>query len=146
MSGSPLISVGYQGRTVDDLVADLRRSAVTVVVDVRLTPQSRKPGMSKRRLAAALDAVGIRYVHARSLGNPKQNRAGFVAGEARSRSYFADLLRAEPASEELRGVAALADNETVALLCFERDHGTCHRQLVAEEVLRRNPTLSLVEL
>jgi uncharacterized protein (DUF488 family) len=146
MSSPPLVSLGYEGRTVEELIANLQRESVTVLVDVRLTPLSRKPGMSKRRLTSALDAVGIRYVHMRALGNPKENRAAFRAGDPRSRDDFREVLKDARGAEALRHVAELLDGETVALLCFERDHQTCHRLLVAEELLRTNPAVALVEL
>ena len=65
------MSIGYEGKTVDDLVAQLLEQGVPVLVDVRLTPPSRKPGLSKTKLSEALAAVGIGYVHHRALGNPK---------------------------------------------------------------------------
>ena len=67
ISRSPqLVSVGYEGREVDDLVSHLLRESVDVLVDVRLTPISRKPGLSKRRLTEALASVGVSYVHFRA--------------------------------------------------------------------------------
>ncbi|MBI5088832.1 MAG: DUF488 domain-containing protein, partial [Actinobacteria bacterium] len=77
-----LTTIGYEGLIVDELVDQLRADGVEVVVDVRLNPISRKPGLSKTRLAAALDAVGIGYVHERALGNPPDNRAALRAGDA----------------------------------------------------------------
>ncbi|HEX3811727.1 MAG TPA: DUF488 domain-containing protein [Mycobacteriales bacterium] len=59
MPTSPLVSLGYEGRGIDVLVSQLVEESVTVLVDVRLTPLSRKPGFSKRRLAEALSATGI---------------------------------------------------------------------------------------
>jgi uncharacterized protein (DUF488 family) len=134
MSSSRLVSLGYEGRTVEELIDNLRRESVTVLVDVRLTPLSRKHGMSKRWRAAALEAVNIRYVHIRALGNPKENRASFCAGDAVSRDSFRDLLKGAHGAEALRHVAELLEGETVALLCFERDYETCHRRVVAEEL------------
>ncbi|PPJ18215.1 hypothetical protein C5E45_10195 [Nocardia nova] len=43
----------------------LAEAGVATVVDVRLTPISRKPGLSKTKLSAALAEAGIRYVHLR---------------------------------------------------------------------------------
>ena len=54
-----LVSLGYEGRIVDELISAARRANVTVLVDVRQTPLSRKLGLSKRRLAAALEDAGI---------------------------------------------------------------------------------------
>lgn len=146
MPDSALVSLGYEGRTVEDLIGHLRRESVTVLVDVRLTPLSRKPGLSKQRLADALASAGIRYVHLRALGNPPENRTAFRAGDPDSRAYFRDLLRQEHAVEALRHVAELLDGGTVALLCFEREHSACHRHVVAEVLQRENPSVEIVEV
>lgn len=77
-----LIGVGYQGHTLKDLVAQLKALRVTRAIDVRLTPLSREPGMSKTTLSTALGDVGIAYEHRRELGNPKADRAGFNGDDA----------------------------------------------------------------
>lgn len=46
-----LLTVGYEGRTAEELVVTLAEADVDVLVDIRLTPLSRKPGLSKRQLA-----------------------------------------------------------------------------------------------
>lgn len=45
-----LFSVGYEGRSLDELVNELHEHRVTVLLDVRLNAISRKPGLSKTRL------------------------------------------------------------------------------------------------
>ena len=72
-----VISVGYQQRTLEELLELLQSYNVNVLVDVRLTPISRKRGFSKTALSNALSAVGIEYRHERELGNPKDNRDHF---------------------------------------------------------------------
>lgn len=64
--------------TLDSLIERLRAEGVEVLVDIRLNAISRKAGYSKRALAAAVEAAGIRYVHDPRLGNPKENRAAYV--------------------------------------------------------------------
>ncbi|MDQ3504076.1 MAG: DUF488 domain-containing protein [Actinomycetota bacterium] len=54
-----------------------------MLLDVRLNAISRKPGFSKKRLTAALAAVGIGYRHARALGNPRDNREPFHSADPR---------------------------------------------------------------
>ncbi|MCT2059583.1 MULTISPECIES: DUF488 domain-containing protein [Dietzia] len=141
-----VVSIGYEGRTADDLISDLRRQDVQVLVDVRLTPLSRKPGLSKTKLAAALAAAGIGYVHARSLGNPKDNRDAYRAGDQSSRQRFEEILESSAADDALSHVAELLDGGSVALLCFERDHSTCHRHQVAEALAGRAPGLRVVHV
>jgi uncharacterized protein (DUF488 family) len=144
MPTETLISLGYEGRSVAEVLELLSKQSVSVLVDVRLTPLSRKPGMSKRKLAAALHAAGIDYVHLPQLGNPKDNRDPFRMGDPRSRTRFRAQLDHDGPSEALHQIAELLDSGTVAVLCFERDHASCHRHIVAEAVREANPSVELV--
>ena len=146
MSAAALVSLGYEGRTADELVANLQRESVSILVDVRLTPLSRKPGLSKRRLAQALEAVGIHYVHLPALGNPPENRSAFRAGDPLSRKRYRQILQQRHAAEAIQHVAELLDGGIVALLCFEREHESCHRHLVVEALKRTMPAVAVVEL
>jgi uncharacterized protein (DUF488 family) len=134
-----LVSIGYEGKTVHDLVMQLLAQDVEVLVDVRLTPLSRKPGLSKTKLSEALAAVGIRYVHHRALGNPKDNRAGFRAGEPQARVRYREMLDTAAATDALAHVCELLDGGVVALLCFEQDHVECHRDIVVRRLLKARP-------
>lgn len=132
---------GYEGKSVEDLLSDAASWAVTTVVDVRLNPLSRKPGFSKRRLAAALAEQDINYVHLPELGNPKDNRAGFAevgtdVGDAARARFNAEVLDSEGARAALRTVADLAAQGTVLLLCFEASERCCHRALLLSELRR----------
>ncbi len=132
----PLLTVGYEGRSVAEVVAALVKQSVSLVVDVRLTPLSRKPGLSKRRLGEHLAAVGINYLHLPALGNPRDNRDGFRAGTAASRARFIGLLKEPLAERSLAEIVEHAACETVALLCFEADPMRCHRHLISDAVVR----------
>lgn len=136
--GPGLVSIGYEGRTATELLAVLLEHEVQVVADVRLTPMSRKPGLSKTRLAQLLADAGVEYLHFRALGNPRENRAPFWSGEvSEGVRRFRDLVQAEEAAAVLDELAELASDRRVAVLCFERDHDRCHRQVVTEEVTGR---------
>jgi len=141
-----LVSIGYEGKNVGDLVAQLLEQDVRVLVDVRLTPLSRKPGLSKTKLSEALAAVGIKYVHHRALGNPKDNRAGFRAGEPQSRARYRKVLDSTAATDALAHVCELLDGGAVALLCFEHDHSECHRDIVVGRLLQVRPNAAVVHV
>lgn len=137
---SGLVGASYEGRTVEELVVDLVAAGVSRLVDVRLTPISRKRGLSKTALGAALAEAGIEYEHRRELGNPKTNRAGFSGSpreRERARAQFADLLRRSEATAALDALVRASRSERVAVLCFEADQGRCHRDVVLDEVRRR---------
>lgn len=133
-----MIGVGYEGLSVDQVVARLKTEGVEVLVDVRLTPLSRKPGLSKRALSEALSAAGIRYVHDRRLGNPKENRSAYAdaASDAgtTARARYRELLSEGDGADAVRELATLAEEHVVAVLCFEADQARCHREQVIAAV------------
>jgi uncharacterized protein (DUF488 family) len=139
-----LVSVGYEGRTARDLVELLVGAGVDLVADVRLTPMSRKPGLSKTKLGRALAEAGVEYVHLRALGNPKENREPFWTGRvAAGVRAFRELMQDPVCSATLDELTELARTRRVAVLCFERDHDRCHRQVVTDEVTQRSDDLAV---
>jgi uncharacterized protein (DUF488 family) len=131
-----LTTIGYEGTTIDQVVGVLRDADVALLVDVRAVPQSRKPGFSKRQLAAALDEIGIGYVHLQGLGTPKPGRDAVRAGHPeRMEVIFREHMTSDRAQAELAQAKGLVRGRKSCLLCFERDHRTCHRRLVAEMIV-----------
>jgi uncharacterized protein (DUF488 family) len=138
-----MIGVGYERRSVADLVRTLLELHVALVVDVRLNPISRKAGLSKTALARALTRRGISYQHRPELGNPKHNRAGF-AGPAdqlnHARETYRRLLQRSETRTTLDELANTCEDTRIALLCYEADQQRCHRHVVLEEVVARRAT------
>jgi uncharacterized protein (DUF488 family) len=133
-----VISVGYEGRDINEFVRDLARRGVTVLADVRLNAVSRRHGFSKTALSHALHAAGIEYVHLRSLGNPRENRARFAGDDiARGRDTFRRVLKSDSAQADLDLLRDLASSTVVAVLCVERDEQRCHRRVVIEALASR---------
>ncbi len=132
-----IFTIGYEGMDIDRFVRTLKASGVRQMADVRAVAVSRKAGFSKRRLDARLAAEGIRYRHFVSLGDPKPGREAARAGDFEAfRAIYGAHLDSAPAQDGLRCLAAAVREAPTCLLCFERDPGTCHRSLVAQEVSR----------
>ncbi|MFE3453462.1 DUF488 family protein [Nonomuraea sp. NPDC059194] len=133
-----LIGMGYEG--VEDMASFLRRVQahdVATVVDVRLNPISRKRGFSKTALGNALADVGVAYVHARELGNPKWNRPGFAGPHDElmaARTTYEKTIDSADADARLDEIAAAANEGIVALLCFEADEFRCHRHVLLDRL------------
>lgn len=141
-----LYGVGYEGRSAEQLVNLLARAGVDTVVDVRLNPVSRKPGLSKTKLAALLSANGIAYVHEPMLGNPQDNRAGFSDGRLhQARERFAERL-SNGSRQALLELVERARTGSVAMLCVEAERRRCHRQVIAEAVEEAAPGVVHVDL
>jgi uncharacterized protein (DUF488 family) len=72
-----IFTASYEGRSLEDFLADLRARGVRLVADVREAPISRKRGFSKTALSDALQRAGIAYRHIRTLGCPKAIRDSY---------------------------------------------------------------------
>lgn len=130
-----LMTIGYEGSTIDDFVKTLEVAGVNILVDVRAVTVSRKKGFSKNGLAARLHEHGIRYIHAKHLGDPKPGREAARAGDYKSfRRIFGEHLATEDAQTAVREVASIAASAMTCLMCYERDPSTCHRQIVATQL------------
>jgi uncharacterized protein (DUF488 family) len=132
----PVFTAGYEGLVQDALFEALIAAGATVLLDVRAVPISRKPGFSKRVLAASAEARGLRYVHIQALGTPKPGRQAARAGHAAEMErIFAAHLETPAAQAGLAEACAEAAAAPVCLLCFERDPHMCHRRIVAFRIV-----------
>jgi uncharacterized protein (DUF488 family) len=139
MTAKPLFTIGYEHATTRDLFDALKDAKVDLVVDVRAVTSSRRPGFSKRQLAAGLDENGIRYLHLRALGTPTEGRLAARKGRRDElfRIYEKHLATPE-AREEMDELAGLAQSgRRLCLLCYERDPEGCHRRRIAELIHER---------
>lgn len=126
-----IFTIGYEGATVDEVIAALTRAGVEQVIDVRQLPLSRRPGFSKSSLSAALAEHGIGYVHLKALGTPKPGRDAAKRGDrATLEAVYAGQLKLPEAQAAAARMRALAREKCSALLCFERDPAVCHRTLL----------------
>ena len=130
-----IFTIGYEATTVPDFLAALKQAGVERVIDVRALPLSRRPGFSKTPLRAALEDVGIEYVHLKALGTPADGRAAARAGRhADLERIYAGQLELPEAMAQGAQMLDLAAEKPSALLCFEREPAHCHRTLLLDAV------------
>jgi uncharacterized protein (DUF488 family) len=131
-----IVSIGYEGQNIVGLVESLAGLGVGTLADVRLNAISRKPGFSKIMLTKLLNEAGIQYLHLRTLGNPKSNRASFHEGQLDvGRQVFLESIKNFDAKKSLNELSVLSRNQLVAVMCFESEHDHCHRKVVIDEVI-----------
>ena len=137
-----LFTIGYEQTPAKAVLDELQRAGVKLLVDVRAIASSRRPGFSKTQLAAGLDERGISYLHLRGLGTPKDGRLAARSGDMKTLSkIYQAHLKTPQAREEMDELAALVMKAgPVCLLCYERDHETCHRSFIAEIIHDREGT------
>lgn len=143
-----LWTIGYERLAPEALVAELETAGVARVIDVRERPQSRRPGMSKTKLADRLAAAGIAYEHRRSLGTPPEIRTFYRRSAVREAARRFRTHAETTAAAELDALAAelTAGGPATALLCLEAEPSACHRRVLAELLRERVPGLDVVDL
>jgi uncharacterized protein (DUF488 family) len=139
MTVRSLYTIGYEKALQQDVVAALTEAGVATLIDVRDRPISRRPGFSKRQLAASIEDAGMHYVHLRALGTPPEGR---LANRRREWDLFWGIVEeklARPEAElDLRQAADIANAAPSCLLCYEADWRICHRRRIAEILMQRN--------
>src|SRR5450432_1212308 len=114
-----LLTIGYEGCTIDGVLTTLREARIGLLVDVRAVAASRKPGFSKHQLAAGLEVAGIGYVHLQPLGTPKPGRDAVRAGHPeRMVPIFEAHMETPEARLALGEATSLAGKGRCCLLCF----------------------------
>jgi len=129
-----LMTIGYEGLTIDSYINKLINNNVVLVIDVRRNPLSMKYGFSKTRFRSYLERAGIRYEHVPALGIESSQRKNLETAEDYKSLFRKYASTSLPRCEkELRLVTNLVEkHRRVALTCFEADSQSCHRHTITE--------------
>jgi len=134
-----LFTIGYEQAKPAAVLRELKRAKIDLLVDTRAIAASRRPGFSKRQLAAALDEAGIAYLHLQKLGTPAEGRQAARSGDIEKlwRIYDRHIKTADAreALDEL--LALIKSGKRLALLCYCRDPNACHRSRIVANVKKR---------
>jgi uncharacterized protein (DUF488 family) len=134
-----LFTIGYQLALPDAVLGELKRAKIDLLVDIRAVAASRRPGFSKRQLAASLDEAGIAYIHLQKLGTPAQGRQAARAGDFEALWRIYDKHIKTPEAQAALGelLALIKSGKRVCLLCYCRDPKACHRSRIVANVKKR---------
>jgi uncharacterized protein (DUF488 family) len=127
-------SIGYQGTDLPSFIHVLKSFEIDILLDVRLTPWSRKPGFSKTKFSNALAAAGIEYIHVREAGNPKELREQAQSIEECLRMYRDFLVDDPSGTEALTSILEERRESRICLMCFERLPSECHRSILLDVI------------
>lgn len=131
-----LMTIGYEGITIDAYINKLIRHNIAIVIDVRRNPISMKYGFSKIRFRDYLVRAGIKYEHIPALGIESALRKNLETKEDYKtlfKKYSAESLPHR--EEELRRIQQLVNEyKRVVLTCFEADPQSCHRHKITEHL------------
>jgi uncharacterized protein (DUF488 family) len=121
-------TIGYEGRSTEDLLAALRQAGIRLLLDVRHSPVSMyRPELSKNNFRALLAREGFDYLHIPQWGVPRPVRAQAIEAGSREpiwRWYDENVV--EPFFG--RNLHRFLNMEhPLAMMCMEADPCECHR-------------------
>jgi len=128
-------TVGHSTRSGEEFGKILLAHEITVLVDVRSFPGSRRlPQFNRDALAVSLRELGIEYRHEPRLGGRRKPRAdshNTVWKNASFRAY-ADHMESEEFRRGVEELLEVAAKQRTAFMCAEAVWWRCHRSLIAD--------------
>lgn len=123
---------GYQGHTLPTMMRLLLANNVSLLVDVRQNPISRKRGFSRASLERSVPEFGIAYLHCPQLGTPPMIRRTYTktGNIKRALGQYEKHLRMQ--TKYLQSFFRTVRSQRFCLLCLESDHNSCHRGVIAQ--------------
>ena len=125
-------TLGYSGRTLDDIIKSLLDYHVATLVDIRANPLSQhRPQFNKRNLSREFGTYGIQYVHRPDLGVPKVVR-GLIKDDNLDSvwEWYDKYVIPDFVDSDLKNYQNLA-RHPLAFMCTELDPFSCHRHRLA---------------
>ncbi|MEA1936959.1 MAG: DUF488 family protein [Patescibacteria group bacterium] len=137
-SENALYTIGYEGKKFEEYLNQLIQNDVKVLVDVRKNAHSMKYGFSKSTLKNAIENLGLKYIHIPNLGIESENRQTLQT-KADYDALFA--VYARTFTEKMKDLEylneILLENQRIAITCFEKDVGYCHRGVIAQKMKKK---------
>jgi uncharacterized protein (DUF488 family) len=121
-------TVGYEGRSTEDVLSALRQAGIRLLLDIRHSPVSMyRPELSKGNFRNLLAQEGIDYLHIPQWGVPRVIRAQAVEAGSREPIWeWYDENVVDPFF--VRNLHRFLNMEhPLAMMCMEADPVECHR-------------------
>jgi len=138
-------TLGYGGRTLEELLSLVKSLGVRVVVDVRRWNKSvRLPEFSGESLSSALRSIGVEYVWLPALGGYRRFGVDVEdVGVAKCfesegfRAYATYIVTRAEAKAALGELVSIAESKVAALLCREKYPWLCHRKIISDYLVAK---------
>lgn len=124
-------TLGYEGRSSDEIVSALIEAGVRTLLDIRYTPLSMyRPELSKSNLQRRVENAGMIYLHSPDCGVPKDIRAKSIATGTRETIWQWYDFNVVNRLFDFNLHWFLNLEHPVAMMCVECDPEECHRHRI----------------
>jgi uncharacterized protein (DUF488 family) len=137
---NPIHTIGHSTRSIDEIIALLHENGIDLLVDVRRYPGSKRyPHFSSEAMARWLPEHGVAYIYMPELGGRRKPLPDSPNTAWRNEQFraYADYMATEEFRIAIDKLVALGESQRAAVMCAEAVPWRCHRNLIADELLRR---------
>jgi len=136
-----IFTIGHSSHPMGTFLWLLQKHGITVLVDVRRYPGSKRhPHFSREALSASLAEEDIEYHWLKALGGNRKKRKGAPPSSNRgvedeSFRNYADYMATDDFKQGVARLIEIAGSVLPAIMCAEADYRHCHRQLLSDHLL-----------
>lgn len=133
-----LMTLGYEGISLEKYLNTLIQSGIRVLCDVRKNAYSQKYGFCKKTLQTACEGIGIQYVHVPELGIDSDYRKNLKCQQDYDDLFdlYESTILKNNAYYLLEVRKLITKYDRLCLLCFEKDPRQCHRTRIATALMQ----------
>lgn len=133
-AGRQVFTLGYEGRSLPEVLDIVRTRRIEDVLDVRENASSRKVGFDSTALEEEFARIGVKYAHLSQLGCERESRHALWRGGATA-AFLANYRgRLAERPRDLENLVDRVRSARALLLCLERDPSRCHRAVLGERL------------
>jgi uncharacterized protein (DUF488 family) len=133
-----IFTIGHSTRSIDEFIDLLKAHGITLLVDVRRFPASRRyPHFNSTNLAQSLEAAGLEYHHMPGLGGRRPTTPESINLGWRNAGFrgYADHMQTEEFCGALEELMRYGETKRTAIICAEAVPWRCHRWLISDALL-----------
>jgi uncharacterized protein (DUF488 family) len=130
-----LWTVGHSTRPLEEFIETLKSFEVSVLVDVRSFPGSRRyPHFNRESLAVSLPEAGIAYRHFPELGGRRRvlSDSNNMAWRNKTFRGYADYMETSEFRDGVARLLEVATKSRTSIMCAEAVWWRCHRSLISD--------------
>lgn len=137
-----IFTIGYEGKKIEPFISDLQKNKIDVLLDIRESTKSmQKPEFSEDFLRSSLNNAKIKYLTRKDLGAPYIIRESYIKGGL-SQKCFEQWYKwnvTEKEGNKLPDLIEMIKSQgKTALMCYEKDVNSCHRNILANLIMKTN--------
>jgi uncharacterized protein (DUF488 family) len=130
-----LWTVGHSTRPLEEFIETLKSFEISVLVDVRSFPGSRRyPHFNRESLAVSLSEAGIAYRHFPELGGRRRALSDSNNMAWRNKTFrgYADYMETSEFRDGVARLLEVAAESRTSIMCAEAVWWRCHRSLISD--------------